>query len=149
MDLNEYQKLAYTTAVYPAQHKISYPALGLVSEIGEYYHATIRRNKIDELGDICWYCAALATDLGLKLDDCARIGVPDNLMICGTTIAGYVKKMLRGDKGVKTSLIKLLIGNIIFTINMDFGAEEICRRNIQKLFDRRDRGVLKGDGDHR
>ena len=29
MDMNEYQKVAVTTAIYPPQHKILYPALGL------------------------------------------------------------------------------------------------------------------------
>lgn len=35
MELNEYQKLALQTAVYPAEYKILYPALGMNGEAGE------------------------------------------------------------------------------------------------------------------
>ena len=35
MNFNEYQKLARSTAVYPVQDKIVYPALGLCGEAGE------------------------------------------------------------------------------------------------------------------
>ncbi len=35
MELNEYQKKAVETAVYPAKHKIIYPAVGLGDEAGE------------------------------------------------------------------------------------------------------------------
>ena len=35
MNFNEYQKLARSTAVYPEEHKVVYPALGLCGEAGE------------------------------------------------------------------------------------------------------------------
>ena len=35
MDFNSYQRVAKTTAIYPATHKILYPALGLAGEAGE------------------------------------------------------------------------------------------------------------------
>ena len=35
LDFNDYQKIAKTTAIYPEQYKITYPALGLVGEAGE------------------------------------------------------------------------------------------------------------------
>ena len=35
MDLNQYQELARSTAIYPTEHRIVYPALGLAGEAGE------------------------------------------------------------------------------------------------------------------
>ena len=34
-DFNAYQRSAATTAIYPAEHKVLYPALGLAGEAGE------------------------------------------------------------------------------------------------------------------
>ena len=34
-DFNSYQRIAKTTAIYPATNKILYPALGLAGEAGE------------------------------------------------------------------------------------------------------------------
>jgi NTP pyrophosphatase (non-canonical NTP hydrolase) len=85
MDLNDYQQAARRTAIYPDHHRVLYPALGLASEAGEVAgkikkvlrdqdgdfgrapSETIR----DELGDVLWYVAALAGDLGLSLEDVA------------------------------------------------------------------------------
>lgn len=100
----EYQVHAETTAIYPIQHKITYPLLGLAGEVGEFankYKKVIRDGKpfakedmAAELGDILWYVSAIATDAGLDLDD-------------------------------------------------------IARKNILKLLDRKDRNVLGGSGDNR
>ena len=35
LDFNDYQKIAQTTAIYPKEYRITYPALGLVGEAGE------------------------------------------------------------------------------------------------------------------
>jgi NTP pyrophosphatase (non-canonical NTP hydrolase) len=85
MDLNEYQQAARRTAIYAAHHRVLYPALGLASEAGEvagkikkvlrdqggdFGQAPIEAIK-DELGDVLWYVAVLAGDLGLSLDQVA------------------------------------------------------------------------------
>ena len=90
MNFNEYQKLARSTAVYPEEHKVVYPALGLCGEAGEVAEKikkTIRGDtaltpldKItgsiaDELGDVLWYLAILADDLGVELEDVAKWNV--------------------------------------------------------------------------
>tara|TARA_R110000772_G_scaffold44051_5_gene101427 strand:+ start:730 stop:1056 length:327 start_codon:yes stop_codon:yes gene_type:complete len=81
MDLNAYQRIAASTAVYPNQYKILYPALGLAGEAGEVANKVKKliRDGFDnapkdwkeqitsEIGDVLWYCAALATDLNVNL----------------------------------------------------------------------------------
>ena len=81
LDFNDYQKIAKTTAIYPEQYKITYPALGLVVEAGEVANKVkkIVRDGEDnmpsdwkeqlasEIGDVLWYCAALASDLNMSL----------------------------------------------------------------------------------
>ena len=83
MNFNEYQKLARSTAVYPEEHKVVYPALGLCGEAGEVadkIKKTIRGDSsldevtgsiAGELGDVLWYLAILADDLGVTLEDIA------------------------------------------------------------------------------
>lgn len=108
MEMNEFQEKALVTAQYGAGATIIYPALGLANEAGEVLgkiKKVLRDNdgiytpdKIagiaDEIGDVLWYCAALAKDLNVPLGD-------------------------------------------------------IAERNIQKLHDRQQRGVIQGSGDKR
>jgi NTP pyrophosphatase (non-canonical NTP hydrolase) len=86
MDLSEYQRLSRRTAEYPRETWLAYPALGLAGEAGEVAeHAkkAIRddggavgderkRAMAKELGDVLWYVAQIATELGLDLDEIAR-----------------------------------------------------------------------------
>lgn len=80
MSMNEYQAMASKTAIYPLQHQILYPALGLAGEAGEVANKVkkmIRDNKFDrdgiaaELGDVLWYVSALARDLNIDMQDLA------------------------------------------------------------------------------
>lgn len=85
MDLDDYQKAARQTALYAHDHRVTYPALGLASEAGEVAGKVkkVLRDRggdfgpeqvaaiKDELGDVLWYVAVLAADLGLSLDSIA------------------------------------------------------------------------------
>ena len=84
MTFDAYQAAARKTAIYPEQHKIVYPALGLSGESGEVAEKVkkwIRDGVLDrdavkkELGDVLWYLAALAGDLDLSLSDVAEANV--------------------------------------------------------------------------
>ena len=80
-----YQREAKETAIYPHNMKILYPALGLTGEAGEVANKVkkIVRDGLDnmppdwreqiagELGDVLWYCAAIATDLNMSLGQIA------------------------------------------------------------------------------
>lgn len=82
MTLNEYQQKALETAVYPQNYKIVYPALGLTGEAGECadkVKKVIRDNGgqfteekkyelAKEIGDVLWYCATFANDIGFDLE---------------------------------------------------------------------------------
>ena len=79
MDFNQYQALARSTAIYPEQHRVVYPALGLAGESGEVAEKikkmlrddipeeAVRESLVKELGDVLWYVANLAHDLLMKL----------------------------------------------------------------------------------
>lgn len=87
MDLNEYQKRALETVFYPKEYKIICPSLGLAGESGEVCEKVkkVIRDKTQkfdtdkcreiarELGDVLWYTAVMASDLGYTLDEIAQI----------------------------------------------------------------------------
>jgi NTP pyrophosphatase (non-canonical NTP hydrolase) len=89
MTFEEYQKFCKTTAIYPDTTKLMYPALGLTGEAGEVANKIKKlvrdgvpkeRKDLDaakeqiaaELGDVLWYCAALASDLDVSLGRVAK-----------------------------------------------------------------------------
>ena len=113
MTLNEYQTAALETAQYPDRgNNVIYPSLGLAGEAGEAvdkvkkiwrnlgitsgreYLATQRLELAKEIGDVMWYVAALADEIGFDL-------------------------------------------------------ESVAAMNIAKLQDRKERGVIKSEGDNR
>lgn len=89
MTLNEYQEGARKTAIYPQETKIIYPTLGLTGEAGEVadkVKKVIRDNNQQftderkqaialELGDVMWYIASLAHDLGYSLEEIAQMNL--------------------------------------------------------------------------
>lgn len=87
LDFATYQKKSMTTAVYPGRGEgnFVYPALGLAGETGEICEKLKKAIRDEggqisaerkmllgkELGDVLWYISALATELGLDLDEIA------------------------------------------------------------------------------
>lgn len=86
MDFNEYQNKAWETAKYPnAGQNHVYPTLGLNGEAGEIAEK-VKKNMRDgtpldresmkkEIGDVLWYCAALARELDIPLNDVAQTNI--------------------------------------------------------------------------
>ncbi len=86
MELADYQRLSRRTAQYPREAWLSYPVLGLAGEAGEVAeHAKkairddggivsdVRRAAMaKELGDVLWYVAQVASELGLELEQVAQ-----------------------------------------------------------------------------
>jgi NTP pyrophosphatase (non-canonical NTP hydrolase) len=80
----EYQRKAVSFAIYPATHKVLYPALGLCGETGEVAEkvkkqvrdGVFNRHEVaKELGDVLWYLANLSNDIGYNLDEVADINI--------------------------------------------------------------------------
>lgn len=87
MTLDEYQTRARSTALYPESARVLYPTLKLAGEAGEVAEklgklmrdegyvpgSALAPSQVEalthELGDVLWYVANLAADLGLTLDD--------------------------------------------------------------------------------
>lgn len=91
MNFREYQAATTTTAIYPNPGSgdwdaITYAVLGLASEAGEVagklkkalrddggaITSTRRAAIIDELGDVLWYVARVASEFAIDLDQIAR-----------------------------------------------------------------------------
>ena len=112
MTLDAYQDAARSTARYPQEAALLYPVLKLAGEAGEVAEKLgkamrdggwrpgeplseeLRDALVKELGDVLWYVASVAVDLGSSLD-------------------------------------------------------EVAERNVAKLADRAERGVIHGSGDDR
>lgn len=94
MQFNEYQTKSRVTARYPeAGNNFIYPILGLTGEAGEVADKVKKlirdkgvhtpagvsledREEIrKELGDVLWYIAQMATELGLNFDDIAEANI--------------------------------------------------------------------------
>ena len=87
MTLNEYQKKARKTAIYPKSAGIPYCTLGLTSEAGEvagklkksYRGDTpwsfCKEQMLSEMGDTLWYLAMLAEELKTTLEQIAELNL--------------------------------------------------------------------------
>ncbi len=85
MTFSTYQDFVNGMKVYPEQHAIVYPTLGMMGEAGEASEKVkkwLRGDKeldkaelVKELGDVLWYLAAIADDLGYSLEDLAEMNV--------------------------------------------------------------------------
>jgi NTP pyrophosphatase (non-canonical NTP hydrolase) len=95
-----YQREAEQFALYEADAKILYAALGLCSEAGEVAgkikkwirgdgHLVVE-DLAKELGDVLWYVSALASDLGLNLSEVAE----ENITKLNSR---HLRNKLRGD----------------------------------------------------
>tara|TARA_B100000683_G_scaffold10753_1_gene11780 strand:- start:1804 stop:2127 length:324 start_codon:yes stop_codon:yes gene_type:complete len=88
MDFNQYQEAARDTAIYPAEQGLIYTVLGLTGEAGEVAEKVKKMlrdgHKLDdkyrgkiarELGDVLWYVANVAHEIGVSLDTVAKANV--------------------------------------------------------------------------
>lgn len=90
MNFDDYQEATAQTAIYPGATEetaeaVNYTTLGLVGEAGECAEKVKKcireedpqylRDLEAELGDVLWYVARLADELGYSLDDIAERNV--------------------------------------------------------------------------
>lgn len=79
LSANDYQRMAMRTAGEDQEKFLDNAIMGLCGEVGECAdivkkhhfqgHDLDRKKLIDELSDVCWYVALLATALGASLED--------------------------------------------------------------------------------
>lgn len=94
--IEDYQAFVNSMKVYPEQHKIVYPTLGMMGEAGEASEKVkkwLRGDReldkaelVKELGDVLWYITALADDLESSLE--------------GVLLANVSKLTSRKERGV-------------------------------------------------
>lgn len=82
MRLNEYQRHAATTAIYPSERGLEYLSTGLASECGEVcgkIAKAFRKDRpldragvLDELGDVLWFVSELSRHLEADLESVAN-----------------------------------------------------------------------------
>lgn len=93
MHFDDYQAMAFATAIYPEAGTGTYPALAYTAlglgEVGELqgkikkiyrdrsgeFDPLLRDELVAELGDVLWYLAVMAKELGVPLSEVAERNV--------------------------------------------------------------------------
>lgn len=165
MDLSKYQTEAYKLAIYPEVYKGLYPMLKLMGELGEFEDVlsepVVNLDDLNkEAGDVMWYVAAVATDMGIDLGTlekdqpgaCLATSISEAMKLCET-----LGKLARDGKIsderralIPAQLAAIMNGAIATCGHMGGGSRAaILRLNLEKLTSRKERGKLSGDGDNR
>lgn len=118
--LNEYQRKAMSTCMDSCDN-FAYMFIGMVGELGEVASKVAKLIRKDKVGI---YANELIDLDNEDLPDSEKLAIIDECGDCLWFIAGLTK-------------------------TLGFTLEEVAERNIAKLADRKVRGVISGDGDHR
>lgn len=140
-----------------------------IDDMGEEAPATYL-NLLSEIGDNFWYCAAVADALKLPLSFVANATSPDGPAFLSTDahiraittevskLAGILKKSIRDNDGflsdaAQTKIVEHLSRTLwlLDRLCRRFGTSHtaVMNKNLNKLADRKQRGVLQGSGDNR
>ena len=128
-----------------------------------------------EIGDVYWYINAICFETGLDFADILNrpylgdnnakysdlkivIDCSTELMVISSQFAEKTKKLVRDRNGVVddkyiefVDLLLTSVAQCLFDIcyRLRVDVKEVLKINIDKLFSRKERGKLKGDGDNR
>lgn len=81
-----------------------------------------------------------------------------SLVIAAANLAGAWAKAVRDDEGqlitkreltTRTNLVRVFFSVTIIAVNLGYQVSDLFEMNIEKLYGRKERGVLGGDGDNR
>lgn len=84
LTMRSYDLFSESTAKYPHHEALTYTALGLCGESGEYAEKVKkelrdgtydREGAVKELGDVLWYVARAARANGVTLEEVARLNM--------------------------------------------------------------------------
>lgn len=177
MTLDDYQRAALSTAIYPPAKGLEYTALGLCGEVGEmaskvrawdFARPADREDALGELGDVCWYLATHAHELGSTLSALSAAATAPatpplssadlvlQMAAAAGEIANKTKKVIRDNRPVASvaepncaQLAQLLAAARAFAPRFGSTLEAVCAANAAKLASRKERGKIGGDGDKR
>lgn len=160
--------------MYPSdKEKIACSMLEIVDEITEFmdhYNSLEERDSKDnllrlELGDILYGMAILSEHYDIEIENDSNVPKEEYVLMedfyhYSGTLAGIIKKTIRDDNYVLTdtknrrlkfSYNMNMLYKTIITLCSDYGwnFSDILNMNIEKLFDRKERGVIQGSGDLR
>ncbi len=173
MTFTAYGAQTASTAIYPeagtgSPLAIAYCVLGLNGEIAEYLEA----QTADESGDVWWYVARLAAELDAIDLVIAQVeghtyeggdllsfsATHMRLLMTVARMGNASKKLLRDTGAAKAAKQRrrLILGLLRFVDRLrdydqrqGFELDYVLAQNAAKLADRKDRGVLQGDGGSR
>lgn len=152
-ELRDYQTASWATAIYPDKGKGTsiYPYLKLCGEAGEVAEmfgkrmrdgvtdeAAWRLSMLKELGDVLWYCAAIATECGRDLRS-----EPQNEYHHGHRVLMLCEAAVDGDANQAVGIVRLIAEGYGSTL------AEVAAMNLAKLAKRQATGTLQGSGSDR
>ena len=180
---DEYQKQAAKTAIYPKDRGLEYTALGLFGEVGEVANKmkkVIRdqdgvltdKNRAEigaEMGDVLWYIAMCAVELGTSLsalvvEDVTTWDGYGNYLSGNTSgaldlavaVGQYINWTSDGSEefsngqASRVSVLRLVLvvwGEFCNTLSVRLA--DIAQGNLDKLASRAARNKIGGSGDER
>lgn len=150
--VKNYQELAMRTCL-PSAKNWEYCYCLIASEIGEAFgkwgkqfrDGSFDKDKLtDELGDVFWGVALACELYGKRFEDCwSRSYNLDFLPIEIKTPNRFFQS------GLRLNMLFVLSFAKTFAAECGIDPLECLKRNIAKLADRQERGVIKGNGDER
>jgi NTP pyrophosphatase (non-canonical NTP hydrolase) len=178
MEFTTYRNRAMSTAFYPGRDSALgalYCGLKLAGEAAESLEAFRKMDKQEitarefvlELGDVCWYVAALSTELSLDIeygiygDPCPNCCM-DRLIKSAGNVAETLGKAVRDDGFAQSSIMTAekrrkiadglasILGVIAaYAVMLEGDIGEIFELNLDKLAKRAEKGTLGGSGSDR
>lgn len=164
------QSFALTNyAVYPdAGNNLAYPVLGFIDELGEYLaelNGLDNERMAEEILDLYWYLNQVSYELsmlyGTAFERHMSYSGNETYLVdvipAVANLAGVAKKIMRDGKQSAykkqdRALVSLnALRDFVFTQfnNLGLDLPDVISALHEKLGGRQERGVLKGDGDHR
>ena len=157
--IDKYQEFTKTTAIYPGANtgdngELFYLFCGLLGEEQEWYESNY---DMKEAGDIFWYLSQLCSWKHYSLWQLFNEVEPKQYS--KPNVHEAMKKYIRDDKNPWIPLwdyMKAVLGYVLYRYNysvnnppLEEAIKQIIMINTDKLTDRKNRDVLKGDGNDR
>lgn len=155
MTLKEYQEKAKVTDIRDNSIKMICNGFGLIGEQEELIESVQKFDKesteIDkEYGDILWYASSICSYFDTSLESVIK-GHLEQVDL-NKPIAEVFKKVYRDKQGKFDEKDIAFILTYIYEIFEDIDIEKIehyAELNIEKLYSRKERGVISGNGNNR